>query len=106
MKEHFHKYLIMSVEDKKRFQWSNKCCICNRLFTDEDKKVRDHDHITGKYGGSTRSDCNIKFKLTKKVLVLFHILRGYESHLIMQEIGKFDVKIDVIPNGLEKYMAL
>ena len=56
------------------------------------KKVRDHDHITGKYGGSARSDCNINFKLTKKVLVLFHILRGYESHLIMQEIGKFDVK--------------
>ena len=24
----------------------------------------------------------------------------------MQEIGKFDVKIDVIPNGLEKYMAV
>ena len=23
----------------------------------------------------------------------------------MQEIGKFDVKVDVIPNGLEKYMA-
>ena len=23
----------------------------------------------------------------------------------MQEIGKFDVKINVIPNGLEKYMA-
>ena len=27
------------------------------------------------------------------------------SHLIMQEIGKFDVKVNVIPNGLEKYMA-
>ena len=23
----------------------------------------------------------------------------------MQEIGKFDVKVNVIPNGLEKYMA-
>ena len=23
----------------------------------------------------------------------------------MQEIGKFDVKVSVIPNGLEKYMA-
>ena len=27
------------------------------------------------------------------------------SHLIMQEIGKFDVKISVRTNGLEKYMA-
>ena len=43
--------------------------------------------------------------MTKKVSVIFHNLRGYESHLIMQEIDKFDVKISVISNGLEKYMA-
>ena len=29
----------------KKFQSSNKCWICNKLFTEEDKKVRDHDHI-------------------------------------------------------------
>ena len=52
MKEHFSKNSIISEEDKKRFQSSNKCWICNKLFTDEDKKVRDHDHITGKYRGS------------------------------------------------------
>ena len=28
-----------------------------------------------------------------------------DSHLIMQQIGKFDIKISVIQNGLEKYMA-
>ena len=27
------------------------------------------------------------------------------SHLTMQGIGKFDVKVNVIPNGLEKYMT-
>ena len=27
------------------------------------------------------------------------------SHLIVKEIGKFDVKVRVIPNGLEKYMT-
>ena len=43
--------------------------------------------------------------MTKKVSVIFHNLRGYESHLIMQEIDKFDGKISVISNGLEKYMA-
>ena len=33
---------------------------------------------------------------------MFHNLRGYDIHFIMHKIGKFDVKIDVIPNGLEK----
>ena len=43
--------------------------------------------------------------MTKKIPGIFHNLRGYDSHLITQKIGKFNVKISVIPNGLEKYMA-
>ena len=33
-------------------------------------------------------------------------MRGYDSHLVFNELDKSDVKINVIPNGLEKYMAL
>ena len=43
--------------------------------------------------------------MTKKGLVIFHNLRGYDIHSIFNELNKFDVKNDVIPNGLEKYMA-
>ena len=32
-------------------------------------------------------------------------LKGYDSHLIIKQIRKFDVKVSVIPNGLQKYMA-
>ena len=32
-------------------------------------------------------------------------MRGYDSHLIIKKISKFDVKVSVTPNGLEKYMA-
>ena len=32
-------------------------------------------------------------------------MRGYDSRLMFNELNKFDVKIDVIPNGLVKYMA-
>ena len=47
---------------------------------------------------------NLSF--TKNVPVIFHNLRGYDSHLIFCELNKFDVKIDLIPNRLEKYMPL
>ena len=40
-----------------------------------------------------------------KIPVIFHNLRGYDSHLILKKVGKFDVKVNVIPNGLEKHMA-
>ena len=32
-------------------------------------------------------------------------MRGYDSHLIFCELDKFDVKTNVIRNGLEKYMT-
>ena len=69
------------------------------------KKVRDHCHVTGKFRGVAYWDFNINFQLTKKVTVIFRNLRGYDSHLIFNELDKFDVKISVIPNGLEKYIA-
>ena len=49
-------------------------------------------------------NCNINFQLTEKILVIFHNLKGYDSHLIFSELNKSDVKISAIPNGLEKYM--
>ena len=67
--------------------------------------VRHHCHKTGKYRGAAHWTCNINLKLSRKVPVIFHNLRGYDSHLIIEEIGKFDVKVSVTPNGLEKYMA-
>ena len=36
---------------------------------------------------------------------IFHNLTAHDGHLIMQEIGKFDQMIHVIPNALEKYMS-
>ena len=97
--------LVMSAEDEERFQSSNICWICDKLFDVGDDKVRDHCHITGKYRGFAHWNCNINLKLSKKVPLIFHNLKGYVSHLIIKEIGKFDVNVSVIPNGLKKYMA-
>ena len=105
MKKHFNKNLIISAEEEERFQVSNSCWICDKLFDVGDDKVRDHCHITGKYRGAAHWSCNINLKLTKKIPVIIHNLRGYHSHLILKEISRFDVKVNVIPNGLEKYMA-
>ena len=91
-------------EDNENFKKSTKCCICNNDYVDGDVKVRDHCHITGKYRASAYRDYNINVKLNQKIFVVFHNLKNYDSSVIMQELGKFNLKIKVIPNELEKYM--
>ena len=103
MKEYFNKNLIMT-EEEHLFQKSNICWICKKFINDEEK-VKDHCHVTGKFRGAGYESCNLDLKLNKKVPVIFHNLRGYDSHLIFNKLDKFDVKIKVIPNGLEKYLA-
>ena len=71
---------------------------------------------------SAHQECNLKLRIKPenlKIPVIFHNLRGYDSHFIMQqtgEIAKKDVyknkkgekqgfNINPIPNNMEKYMA-
>ena len=105
MKKHFNKHLIIREEEEHLLQQSSSCWISEKLIDNDDKKVRDHCHVTGRFRGAAHWSCNINLQLTKKVPVIFHNLRGYDSHLIFCELQNFDVKIDVIPNRLEKYMA-
>ena len=122
MKKEFNKPLKMTKEDEKKFQKAEECHICDKKYTDKDIRVRDHCHITGKYRGSAHQECNLKIRVNPeevKIPVIFHNLRGYDSHFIMQEIGaivkeyeytnkkgqKCQMNINAIPNNMEKYMA-
>ena len=104
MNKYFNKNLIMS-EEEEQFQSKNTCWICENLIDDGDEKLRDHCHITRKFRGTFHWSCNINLQLNKKVPVIFYNLRGYYSHLVSCELKNCDVKIDVIPNRLEKYMV-
>ena len=122
IKKEFNKPLKMTKEDEKEFNKAEECHICNIKYNDDDIKVRDHCHITGKYRGSAHQECNLQLRVNPekvKIPVIFHNLRGYDSHFIMQEIGaivkdyeytnkkgeKCQMNINAIPNNMEKYMA-
>ena len=95
----------MIEEEQHLFQQSSSSWICRKLIDEGEEKVRDHCHVTGKFGGAAHWHYSVNFQLTKKYPVIFGNLRGYDSNLIFNKLDKFDVKIIVIPNGLEKYMA-
>ena len=90
MKKYFHKELVMTKKDNEEFEESTKFWICDNDYIDNDVKVRDHCHINGKYAGSAHRDCNINVKLNHKIPVVFHNLNNFNSHLIIQELGKFN----------------
>ena len=48
MNKHFSKNLIVS-EEEEEFQSRNMCWICEKLIENDDEKVRDYCHITGRF---------------------------------------------------------
>ena len=70
----------------------NSCWICKKIIDNDEEKVRDHCHVTGKFRGTAHWDCNINLQLTKKIPVILYNLRGYNSDLIFSELDKFDAK--------------
>ena len=69
-----------------------------------DVKVRNHCYILENIETAHRNFI-IKVKLNGKIPVVFHNLKTYDSHLIMQELGKLNLKINVMINRLEKFMS-
>ena len=119
----FNKPLKINEDDEDEFQKAKKCHICDKQYTKTDIRVRDHCHITGNFRGSSHQECNLKLRLDAdklKIPVIFHNLRGYDCHFIMQEIGEIvknntftnkkgidtQMNINCIPNNMEKYMAV
>ena len=88
----------MTKKNNEDFETSTKCWMCDNDYVNADVKVKDHCHTTGKYRDSAHRDCNINVKLNHKMPVVFHKLKNYDSHIIMQKLGKFNLKINVIRN--------
>ena len=121
IKENFQKPLIMSKKDEEDFQKAKKCWICQRQYKPDEGEnipVRDHCHITGKYRGSAHKTCNFRLQISAekiKIPVIFHNLKGYDGHLIIEGMGDIirendlrgeePLNIDVITSNAEKYIT-
>ena len=95
--------MTINADQDRQFQAATDCHICGEVLGAD--RVRDHCHLTGAYRGAAH-ECNINYKFTGKIPVVLHNLRGYDSHLIMQSLGKLkSEKISCIPNSTEKYIS-
>ena len=70
--------------------------------------VKDHCHITGRYRGAAHNECNLKLRINPKtyqIPVVFHNLRGYDAHHLMQAMSQLQKEVKCIANNMEKYIT-
>ena len=91
---------IINFEEKEMIKLINKeiksyekqkvCNLCKKEFYDDKnkKKVRDHCYYTGKYRGAVHNECNLRYKVYKKIPVIFHNGSTYDYHFIIKKIAK------------------
>jgi len=51
----------LTAEEEQLFQKTENCHICEQKFKFTEERVRDHDHLTGKFRGAAHSECNLNF---------------------------------------------
>ena len=105
--------MSLTPEEQCNFTTAEKCHICGEVL--ETDRVRNHDHLTGQYRGAAHNKCNFNYKFSKEnynkqgsfhIPVILHNLRGYNSHLLMESLGKeTNSKIACIANNMEKYIS-
>ncbi|KAJ8949457.1 hypothetical protein NQ318_007558 [Aromia moschata] len=98
--------MAISEIQQREFEISTNCHICEKPFEVDDKKIRDHCHLTGKYRGPAHSSCNLNYKNSFTVPVVFHNLTGYDSHLLIKDLAKSKFSsIRLLPINKEKYIS-
>ena len=100
-----NKYTIkMTPEQKVEHKNNTECCLCSCKYSNENKKVRHHNHNTGQYHSAICSNCNIQIKDTVKIPVFFHNL-NYDKNVFFSSLVYYDkIKIvKILPDNSEKY---
>ncbi|KAL9979269.1 hypothetical protein ACROYT_G016908 [Oculina patagonica] len=117
------KPLKMTAKDWKEHKNATSCHICNKsLIRDsffDSFPVWDHDK--GKFRGSAHNACNLKLRINPKtdhIPVVFHNLRGYDAHHLMQAMSKLpfaskkevkcganNMEVKCVANNMEKYIT-
>ena len=79
---------------KKSFMKSKKVChLSKKEFSSNGNeksefklyhKVRDHCYYTAKFRGAAHSICNLKYEVSKEILVVIHNGSTYDRHFIIK----------------------
>ncbi len=94
---------------EKRKKTAIYCHICEGPLLND--RVLDHDHVSGRFLGIAHEQCNLERKEPQKIVVMSHNFTGYDSHYIVREFGKEDIKkhtenLRAIPVNTQKFKTI
>ena len=98
---------LTDEKDQMKAKSQENCKYCGKPLLQKNFRdaVKDHCHITGRYRGAAHNECNNELRInskTDKIPVLFHNLRGYDAHHLMQAMLQQQEEVNCIANNMEK----
>ena len=107
--------ISLTDEETKSYEKQKVCRICKKEFitdkNDENKfelhhKVRDHCHFTGEFRGAAHNICNLRYKISKEIPVVFHNGSTYDYHFMIKKLEKeFDGQFECLGENTEKHIT-
>ena len=90
--------------EEEEFQNDDICHLCCNVIEQNDTKVRDHCHLTGKYRGPAHNRCNINARERSVVKIIFHNGSNYDFKLLVKNLYRITNDIKAIPCNEEKFI--
>jgi len=100
---------MMTEKQKNDYDVATHCGACGKVFTEANRKVRHHCHVSGKFLYAACNNCNIQLKVTSRkrktrdddecdsgeaespnffLPVVFHNLKCYDAHFVIKHVKK------------------
>ncbi|EZA49525.1 hypothetical protein X777_12263 [Ooceraea biroi] len=96
----------LTLDEYEKFNSATHCHMCEKPFASDDTRIRHHCHLTGRYRGPAHANCNLNYKDSHTIPIVFHNLSGYDAHFIIKEIATaFAGNVELLPITKEKYIS-
>ena len=101
---------VTEKKDQEQAKAQVNCYFCEKPLLQKNFRdaVKDHCHMTGTYRGAAHNECNLKMRIkpkTDQIPVVFHNLRGYDAHHLMQVMSNLQKEVKCVANNMEKYIT-
>ena len=83
----FYTLPMLTDEQLQKHKKTIHCQYCNVKFDKDNKKVQHHNHISSEYIATVCQSCNSKVKTNTTLCIIFHYLKGYDVHYIIEKLN-------------------